>query len=147
MLTKGRRICRKSNGPVMAVGCTVISRQFPGKCPLAQAHAGNICPSSSRLAALVGPSVLHKVTRISASLERVCILHVCFSSDHVSSFRSKGNHSMPIPITTITTTSPFGTWDTQVPELDLCNLLTPRSPAFLPPHVPNKIAQTHYLIP
>lgn len=147
MLTKGRRICRKSNGPVMAVGCTIISRQFPGKCPLAQAHAGNICPSSSRLAALVGPSVLRKVTRISASLERVCILHVCFSSDHVSSFRSKGNHSMPIPITTITTTSPFGTWDTQVPELDLCNLLTPRSPAFLPPHVPNKIAQTHYLIP
>lgn len=146
MLSKGRHICKEGNGPVMAVGCTVISRQFPGKCPLAQAYAGSICPPSSCLTTLVQPSVLSKVTRISASLERVCILHVRLSSGHVSSFHSKSNHSMLIPIT-ITTTSQFGTWNTQVPELDLCNLLTPRSPAFLPPYVPNKITQTHYLTP
>lgn len=53
---------------------------------------------------------------------------------------------MPIPITA-NARSPTPVWDQEHPDpkLDLCNLLTPRSLAFLQSHVPNKITQTTIL--
>lgn len=100
------------------------------------------------LGTIGAPSVLNKVTRISffgKSLYITCPFFFWPLCPPLVLLLHLSDYLMRIPITAITTPSYFGTWNTQDPELGLCNLLTPRSPAFLQSHVPNKITQTTIL--